>query len=155
MAKEITEEQFNHDIPPSILEKSFRELLNETFIKDKRAYLIHEVRNMSHHSGFENIFNYEYIDHYERVVVEKDAIVNPFFDDSPDRPEKLDALVIPFMDGYGSVCHIKLCISISEYEYPTYELRFQVRGVRRNIHLPVTPKNALPTIKKLQYPGKF
>lgn len=169
MSKEITEEQFNASIPVSGLEKSFRELLNEDFVKDIRGYLIHEVRNMSHHSGFENLFNYEYIDHYSRVRIEHGVMDDPFFinketaantlKDLPfnfswkEASRTVDALVIPFMDGYGSACHIKLCISI-DTPYPVYEVHFQIRGARAWSRVPVRPHTALKIIKTLQYPNK-
>jgi hypothetical protein len=155
MSTIITEEQFNANCVTSRLEASFRELVKEEFLKKHRKYLVHEVKNMAYHSGFMNLFHYEYIDHYGHVCIEKDAMINPFFGPAEDRREKLDALVIPFADGNGSVWRIKLCISVSEYGYPAYELRFQVRGVRRDIHLPVTPGNALNAIKKLQFPDRF
>lgn len=153
-AKEITEEQFNSDIPPSRLEESFKELLNEHFVKDVRKYLIHEVRNLSYHSGCDNIFNIEHIDHYERVKIEPNGMVNQFFQHSDDDPTMVDALVIPFMDGYGSACHIKLCISTDDVMYPTYEVKFQIRGARAWSRVRVRPHNALKLIQTLQYPQR-
>lgn len=167
--EEITEEQFNASFSPSTLERSFRELLNEDFVKNIRSYLKHEMRNISHHSGFENLFNYEFIDHYSRVRIEHSVMDDPFFlnKESADNVLKdlpfnfswkeavrtVDALVIPFLDGDGSACHIKLCISI-DTPYPVYEVHFQIRGARAWSRVPVRPHTALNIIKVLQYPNR-
>lgn len=167
--KEITEEQFNSDIPPSRLEESFKELLNEHFVKDIRKYLIHEICNLNYHSGCDSIFNLEHIDHYERVKIERNTMDNPFFITKEasanllanlpfsfkldDPATKLDALVIPFMDGYGSACHIKLCISINSF-HPAYEVKFQIRGARTWSRVRVRPHTALKVIQTLQYPQR-
>lgn len=152
----------------SNLEKSFAELVNEEFVEnlftnkgDAKAHLIHEVKNMSYHTGFFNIFNFIWMDGDNKVSIVDNAMPNyrdwwcpgeiGWGEDFPT-PSLLPALVIPIKKGVGIAEHIKICISVDEHFRHQYAVRFQVRGSKETSFVRVTPKNVFQVILTLNSP---